>query len=105
MSSGEHHIIPAGTYLKILMVLFVLTALTVLAAKPVSGVDFGFLNTAVALGIATLKAGFVLAIFMGLKYDKKLHLLIFLTGVFFLILLFALSWVDIISRVPLESTL
>ena len=99
MEQGSHHIVPPKSYLNVLLALLGLTILTVVVAKPVSGLDLGFLNTAVAMLIATVKASIVLAIFMHLKYDNKLHLALFLTGIFFVILLFAFSYIDIISRV------
>jgi hypothetical protein len=40
-----------------------------------------------------------------LKYDNKLYLAIFLTGVFFLVILFSFSVVDIYSRAFVGSTL
>ena len=57
-----------------------LTAITVAAAQ----VNFGPWNTVIAMGIASIKAGFVLAFFMHLKYDNKIYLVCFGTGVFFL---------------------
>ncbi len=102
---GHHHIVPPSTYAKILGVLLVLTAATVLVAKPVSGFDAGHLNALIAFAIATVKAAFVLAIFMGLKYDKKLNLVIILSGVFFLIVMFSFSVLDIYTRIKVDSTL
>jgi len=101
----HHHVIPIGTYLKILGILLILTVLTVAVAKPVSGFDAGIFNAAIAFGIASIKASLVLAIFMHLKYDKKLNLAIFITGVFFLVVLYLFSILDIYSRVNVESTL
>lgn len=100
-----HHIVPIKTYLMVLSALLVLTVLTVLVAKPVSGFDAGVFNAFIAFAIATIKATLVLAVFMGLKYDKKLNLVIFLTGVFFLIVMFAFSVLDIYTRLPVDSTL
>ena len=100
-----HHIIPKTTLYKVLGALLVLTFLTVAVAKPVSGLDLGVLNGAVAVLIASVKAALVVSIFMGLKYDDKLYLGLMLTGVFFLILLFAFSVLDIYTRVPEASTL
>jgi len=102
---GGHHIVPLKTYLMVLAVLMILTVLTVAVAKPVSGFDAGILNAFIAFAIASVKAGLVLAIFMGLKYDNKLHLAIFLTGVFFLIVMFAFSVLDIYTRLHVTSTL
>ena len=93
------------TYARILGILLVLTVVTVGVARPVTGVDFGFLNAAIAMLIATVKASFVLAIFMHLKYDERLYTVIFGTSVFFLVLLYVLSVADIYSRVQEVNTL
>lgn len=101
MASNEHHIIPFGTYVKILLALLVLTVITVAAAQ----VDFGPLNTIIALFIASVKAALVLAYFMHLKYDDKLYLVAFGTGIFFLILLYFFSALDIHTRIIQDSVL
>jgi cytochrome c oxidase subunit 4 len=103
--NGGHHIVPLKTYIQVLAILVVLTILTVAVAKPVSGFDAGILNAFIAFAIASVKAALVLAIFMGLKYDNKLHLAIILTGVFFLIVMFAFSVLDIYTRIHNTSTL
>jgi cytochrome c oxidase subunit IV len=102
---SEHHVVPLGTYQKVLGVLVLLTILTVAVAKPVSGFDAGIFNALIAFLIATVKASLVLAIFMGLKYDKKLHLVIFLTGLFFLIVMYTFSVLDIFTRIIVSPTL
>jgi cytochrome c oxidase subunit 4 len=96
MSSGtQHHIIPFKVYLKVLIGLLILTVLTVAASR----VHFGPWNTVIAMAIASMKAGLVLSFFMHLKYDDKTYLVAFGTGIFFLILMYFLSWVDIYTRV------
>ncbi|HMN69619.1 MAG TPA: cytochrome C oxidase subunit IV family protein [Bdellovibrionales bacterium] len=91
----KHHIIPMKTYLQVISILMVLTVITVVAAQ----VDFGAFNTIIAMAIASVKAGFVLAIFMHLKYDDRLFTVCFATSIFFLVLMFFLSWVDIYTRI------
>ena len=105
MAQGNHHIVSLQTYGKILGVLLVLTVLTVLVAKPVSGFDAGIFNATIAFGIASIKAVLVLGIFMHLKYDNRLNLVIFLSGVFFLIVMLLFCVIDVYSRIPVESTL
>ena len=105
MSAESHHIIPKATLYKVLGALLVLTVITVAVATPVTGFDVGIFNAVLAMAIATVKAALVVSIFMGLKYDDKLYLGLLLTGVFFLILLFAISVMDIYTRVPEASTL
>lgn len=102
---SSHHILPIGMALKILGVLLVLTVLTVGVATPVTGVDFGVLNTFIAMAIATAKAALVLLYFMGLKNDDKLYIALFLTGIFFLVLLWAFSIIDITTRLGVDSAL
>jgi cytochrome c oxidase subunit 4 len=94
-SNGSHYIVPLKTYFKVISVLLLLTVLTVIASR----IDFGPMNTVIAMAIASIKAGFVLAIFMHLKYDDRLYLVAFGTAIFFLIVLYFLSWVDIYTRV------
>jgi cytochrome c oxidase subunit 4 len=97
----EPHIIPFSTYIKVLSLLLFLTALTVAAAQ----VNFGPWNTVIAMLIASIKAGFVLAFFMHLKYDSKMYLVCFGTAVFFLAMLYLFSMLDMITRIPVQSIL
>jgi cytochrome c oxidase subunit 4 len=97
----EHHIIPLGTYLKIFGTLIVLTVVTVLAAQ----IDFGIFNDVVAFGIASVKAALVLGYFMHLKYDNMMNRVIIGSSVFFLLLLWVFSILDIVTRIPQESIL
>jgi cytochrome c oxidase subunit 4 len=100
-SAGKHHIIPLPVYFKVIGALLVLTLITVAAAR----VDFGALNTVIALAIASVKAGLVLAYFMHLKYDDRLYLVAFCTAVFFLILLYFISWIDFVTRILQHNVL
>ena len=99
--SSSNHIVPLNVYIKVLSALLVLTVLTVAAAQ----MNFGIFNVLIAMGIATVKAALVLLFFMHLKYDNKLFLVIFLTGVFFLIVLFLFCEFDILTRIPENSVL
>ena len=94
--SAQNHIVPFSVYIKVLSALLVLTVLTVIVAQ----MDFGIFNVLMAMGIATVKAALVLLFFMHLKYDDKLFPVIFLTGVFFLVVMFLFCELDIITRVP-----
>lgn len=99
--SHDHHIIPLKTYLQVFGVLIFLTVITVLATK----IDFGAFEAAVAFGIASVKAGYVLAIFMHLKYDNMMNRVIIGTSVFFLLVLWFFSILDIVTRIGQQSTL
>ena len=62
MENEKHHIVPYSTYLLILAVLLVLTAVSV----AVTHINLGTLTVTIALFIAAVKSGLVLAIFMHL---------------------------------------
>ncbi|MBU1002185.1 MAG: cytochrome C oxidase subunit IV family protein [Proteobacteria bacterium] len=61
-----HHGPGYGLLAGIWVLLLVLTGVTVWAA----GIDLGYLNVVLALGIATVKASLVILIFMHLKYEN-----------------------------------
>lgn len=85
---GLAHTTPVSMLIGILAVLLVLTVATV----SVTSIDLGAQgNLVVAMVIATIKAALVVAFFMHLVWDKKLHLILFLTSVLFLILFLSLS--------------
>ena len=97
----SENIVPFKTYLKVLLSLFALTAVTIF----VSLVDFGVFNLIISMGIATFKAALVLMYFMHLKYDDKTYLVIFLLGVFFLVIIFLFCMMDILTRISETSVL
>ena len=95
-SSGDkHHIIPLKVYFTVLGALVVLTAVTVAASR----IDFGHMNTVIALAIASVKASLVLAYFMHLKYDDRTYLVAFCTAIFFLVVLYFFCGLDIYTRI------
>jgi cytochrome c oxidase subunit IV len=88
------HISPQKTYYVIFGSLMVLTTITVTVAF----INLGALNFPVALGIAILKATLVVLFFMHVKYSSRLTKLICGTAFFFLMILFALTLSDYLSR-------
>ncbi len=64
----DHHIVSYAANIKIWIVLLILTWLTITVAY----LDFGNVAVAIALLIATVKAGIVLAYYMHLKFESKL---------------------------------
>ena len=91
----SEHIVPVRVYITIFMVLLVGTALTVWAAF----VDFPWrLNTIVALTIATIKATFVVLYFMHVRYSTRLIWVIFAAALFWMAILFALTFSDYQTR-------
>ena len=88
------HIVPEKTALKVGFLLFVLTIITV----AVSRIDLGALNMIVAVAVASIKAGLVAFIFMGLAYDRKENAAIFLTSFVFLGIFIVLTSSDLLFR-------
>ena len=86
--------LPVGMCLIIYFLLLFLTAITVGAAF----LDMSWLNTPVALGIATAKALLVMAFFMELRHSPKLLWIAIGNGVFWLIVMIALTMSDYASR-------
>jgi cytochrome c oxidase subunit 4 len=78
-----HYHSHASQYAKILAILMVLTIITVAASR----IDFGWMNIAIAMVIASIKAGLVAMFFMHLKYENPLT---WLYAAFPLVLLFLL---------------
>ncbi len=101
-SSGDmkvdHHI-PLKTYYMVLGTLLVLTVITVAAAR----IDFGAMNTVIALAIASVKAGLVLAYFMHLKYDARIYLVGFFIAIFFVVLLYLFTVMDRATIIPIPG--
>ena len=87
------HIAPKSMY-TIFGILMVLTALTVFAAFN----HLGVFNFPVAIGIAITKATLVVLFFMHAKYSSRLTKLFVGMSFFFLIIMFALTLTDYMSR-------
>lgn len=92
MSSA--HITPVRTYVAVFLGLLVFTLVTVWVASR----DFGFLNTPVALTIAVTKATLVIWYFMGVRYNTPLTKVVVVSGIFWLLILFALGMSDYATR-------
>ena len=91
----SEHIVSVRVYVTIFLVLLVGTALTVLAAFQ----DFPWqLNTIVALTIAVTKATFVVLYFMHVRYSSRLVWVIVASALFWMAILFALTFSDYFTR-------
>ena len=91
----SEHIVPVRIYVTIFLVLLVGTALTVLAAFQ----DFPwYLNTIVAMAIATTKATFVVLYFMHVRYSIRLVWVIVASALFWMVIMFALTFSDYWTR-------
>jgi len=106
MSSG-HHIISFRTLVLTFSSLLFLTVLTVVAALfdfshlnlwlPWK-INLGGLNIVVALLIASSKAALVVLFFMGLRWDKPLNIVIFLSNLLILFIFFTITLADVWFR-------
>ena len=92
----SEHIVPVRVYITIFMVLLVGTALTVAAAF----IDFKlpYINTIVALTIATIKATFVVLYFMHVRYSSRLIWVIMAAALFWMAIMFAFTFSDYLTR-------
>lgn len=91
---GLGHIVPLEIFNRVMIALFVLTFITV----AVSRVDFGEMNTVIAIGIASVKAFVVAMFFMHLKFEKKIILLYAIYPLILLFLLIGGSLMDVAER-------
>lgn len=89
-----HHIIPLKTLLIVFGVLVFLTIFTVASSQ----IDLGALNVPLALLIAGTKAGFVVAVFMALKYDNRVNAVVFSFGVIFVLVFLSFTLFDTAFR-------
>jgi cytochrome c oxidase subunit IV len=88
------HVLPMTIYLGTWAVLVVATVLTVAA----SYANFGSWNILIALGIATIKASVVGAMFMHLRWDHKFHTIVFSFSLIFLGVFIAFTMYDTETR-------
>ena len=88
------HVSSKGSYYTIFGALMVLTGITVAAAF----VNLGSFNFPVAISIAITKATLVILFFMHAKYSSQLTKLFVGMSFFFLLILFALTMTDYLSR-------
>jgi cytochrome c oxidase subunit 4 len=88
---GLAHTMPVWLLVAVLAALMGLTVLTV----SVTSFDLGSQgNLIVAMVIATIKASLVVTFFMHLFWDKKFHLILFLTAILFVVLFLSMSITD-----------
>ena len=91
----SEHIVPVRIYVMIFLALLFGTALTVVAAF----LDFPWkFNTVVALTIATAKATLVVLYFMHVRYSMRLVWVIVGSALFWMAILFALTFSDYLTR-------
>jgi cytochrome c oxidase subunit 4 len=94
MSEEHVHIVPYKTFLIIWLALLILTGITVAVAQ----FHFGAWNIWVALGIATLKSGLVVAVFMHMKYEDRLFRLALFSALAILAIFIGFTFFDVLYR-------
>jgi len=91
----SEHIVPVRVYVAIFLALMVGTTLTVVAAF----YDFPWrFNTVIALTIASVKATLVVLYFMHVRYSTRLVWVIIGSALFWLGIMFALTFSDYFTR-------
>ena len=98
--ASKHHISPVSQYWGIWIGLMILTVITVLAyyIPDYYEIKLGAANIIIAMAIATTKATLVCLYFMHLKFDKKFHMIAFLSSLIFLGLFLTFTLLDINTR-------
>ena len=92
----SEHVLPVRIYLIVFIALMLLMGLTAFLSTVPMGRE---LNTIVALFIAAIKATLVLLFFMHLKYENYvISTVVFVAGLFWLLIFFGLTLVDYLSR-------
>ena len=91
----SEHIVPIRVYAGVFLALMASTTLTVFAAFH----DFPWqFNTVIALTIAVIKATLVVLYFMHVRYSSRLIWVIVASALFWLAILFALTFSDYWTR-------
>jgi len=91
----SEHIVPVKVYFVIFLALLAGTILTAWVAF----YNFpGPLNAIVALSIACIKAGLVILYFMHMRYSARLIWVVFGSALFWLAIMFALTFSDYSTR-------
>ena len=90
----SHHLVPLRIYYAVFTTLMVLTGVTVAVAY----IDLGVLNTVAAIVIACFKAMIVVLYFMHVKYSTRLIKLTVVAGLYWMIILLALTMSDYLTR-------
>jgi cytochrome c oxidase subunit 4 len=94
MSEEHAHIVPYKTFTIVWICLLILTGTTIAVAQ----YDLGALNIWVALGIAILKSGLVVAVFMHMKYENRLFKLSLFAALAILVIFIGLNFFDVLYR-------
>lgn len=93
-SAHSSHVLPLGIYIGVASMLLLLTFVTVWVAS----IDFGAYNLVIAMFIAAVKATMVALIFMHLKYENKIYMIIFVISIIFLAIFITFTLLDTLQR-------
>ena len=97
----SEHVLPIKIYVYTFVALMALMVLTAFLSTVPMGRD---VNTIIALIIAAIKATLVLLFFMHLKYESYvLSTVVFVAGLFWLLIFFGLTIIDYASRMKLGT--
>ena len=94
VSEQSGHIVSYKLFAIVWGVLVVLTGVTVAVAQ----VDLGALNIWVALAIASLKSGLVVAFFMHMKYEQPLFKVCLMAALVILAIFIGFTFFDVLYR-------
>lgn len=94
MTENSSHIVSYRTFFLVWVALLILTLVTV----AVSHVDLGPWNVWLALSIASLKAGLVIAFFMHMKYENRLFKGFFFCALLTLAIFIGFTFFDVHYR-------
>ena len=94
VSEHSEHIVSYKLFAIVWGVLMILTGVTVAAAQ----VDLGPLNIWVALAIASVKSGLVVAFFMHMKYEQPLFKICLMAALVILAIFIGLTFFDVLYR-------
>ncbi len=102
-SDAPHeHVDPLGAYIKVFVSLMVLLIITVAAYflkfDEWFGEQWGFLNTMIALIIATIKTSLVMLVFMHLRHSSKMVWIVSGAGFIWLCIMITFTFADYLSR-------
>ncbi len=90
------HVVPVPLLFGVLGILLVLTFATV----AITWFDLGSLNLVAALGIAVVKATFVLLYFMHLRWDKPFNAVVIVSSLVLVMLFVGFAMIDSIAYQP-----
>ena len=90
----SHQVVSQKIYYLVFATLLCLTLVTV----DVAFYNFGWMSIYIAMGIATFKASIVVMFFMHVKYSGRLVWLYAVGGLFWLFVLFVLTFSDYLTR-------